>query len=107
MVCEVLQRLAIEKFHGDEGVAFMFGDFIDGTNVWMIERGSGLGFTLEAAESLGVRRESFGKEFQGDETVKLGVLGLIYNTHASTTELLDDLVVRNGLANHGLRLAQC
>ncbi len=32
--------------------------------------------------------------------MELGVLGLVHHAHATATELLDDAVVRDGLANH-------
>jgi hypothetical protein len=42
----------------------------------------------------------FWQELQGDESTKLRILGLVYHSHAPAPELLDDAVVRNGLANH-------
>jgi hypothetical protein len=33
------------------------------------------------------------------------VLGLVDHTHPTTTEFFEDAVVRDGLANHGQRLA--
>ena len=33
----VLERLAIEKFHGDEAAALVFINFIDGANVGMVQ----------------------------------------------------------------------
>ncbi len=41
-----------------------------------------------------------GKKFKGDEAAKLGVLGLIDHAHPSAAELLNDPVVRDGLADH-------
>ena len=49
----------------------------------------------------GVWREPVRKEFQGDEAVELGVLGLVDHSHAAATEFFEDAVVRDGLANHG------
>jgi hypothetical protein len=46
------------------------------------------------------------KEFQTDRTVEPCVFGLVDHTHAATTELFDDAVVRDGLANHRQKLAQ-
>jgi hypothetical protein len=40
----------------------------------------------------------FGEELQGDEAAELEVLGLINHTHTAATELLEDVVMRNGLA---------
>ena len=50
----VLERLAVEKFHGDEGLAVLFADVVNGADVGMVERGGGLGFALETGEGLGI-----------------------------------------------------
>ncbi len=54
----------------------------------------------KAFECLRFLCDIVGKEFQRDEAAELGVLSLIDNTHAAATELLDDAVVRDGLAEH-------
>jgi hypothetical protein len=41
----------------------------------------------------------FRQEFQSDKTTEFGVLSFIDHTHATTTELLDDAVMRYGLAD--------
>ena len=41
------------------------------------------------------------KKFQRDEALKLEVLRFVNDSHAASTELIGDAVVRNGLANHG------
>ena len=48
----VLERLAVEKFHGDEGFAVCIADFVDGADVRVIQSGSGFGFAAKAFESL-------------------------------------------------------
>src|SRR5262245_42670683 len=70
----------------------------------MIECGSCLCFTLEACKRLRVARNTLRKEFQGDKAVQARVLGLVNHTHTATTKLLDDAVVRNGLADERLGL---
>ena len=47
----------------------------------------------------------FGQELQGDEPGEFGVLGLVDHAHAPSTKLLENPVVRNGLAQHGRQLA--
>ncbi len=44
-----------------------------------------------------VRRE----EFERHGSLEASVFGLVDDTHAAFAELLEDLVVRNHLANHG------
>ena len=41
-----------------------------------------------------------GQKLQGDEAVELDVLGLVDNPHPATAQLLNDAVVRDGLADH-------
>ena len=40
------------------------------------------------------------QELQGDEAMEASVLGLVNHTHPAAAELLDDAVVRDGLADH-------
>ena len=59
-----------------------------------------LRFAAEALQSLGVLGDFFGQELQSDKTIEPGVLGLVDHTHPAAAELLDDAVVRDGLAEH-------
>ena len=61
------------------------------------------GFALKAAECLWVFGHVVGQEFQSDKTAELYVLSLIDDTHPAASELLDNPVVRDGLADHLLR----
>ena len=97
----VLQSHALEKLHGDEGVAFVLADVVNGADVGMVQRGGGLGFALETAQRLRVSGDVVGKKFQRDEAVQARVFGLVDNAHAAAAELFDDAVVRDGLADHG------
>jgi hypothetical protein len=50
----------------------------------------------------------FWEEFESDEAAEASVLGFENDTHAATTELLDNAIMRDGLADHdfaGLGLA--
>ena len=76
-------------------------DFMDRADVGMIQSGSSLRFALEAAQRLWIFGDLVGQEFQGDKAVQLQVLGLVNHAHPAAAELLDDAVVRDGLADHG------
>ncbi len=95
----VLQRGAIEKFHGDEGFAVFFADVVDGADARVIQCGGSLGFTLKAAQSLRIAGYFFGKKFQCDETVETRVFGFVDDAHAAAAEFFDDAVMRNGEAD--------
>ncbi len=66
----------------------------------MVQRGSGTGFPPEAFQGLRVLGNIVRKEFQSDEAPKIKVFGFVDHAHPAAAELLDDAVVRDGLANH-------
>ena len=70
----------------------------------MIERSQHLGFPLETAYALLVLRKDRGQDLERHLTVQPGVGGPIHFAHASGTELVGDLVMRDQLSNHGVRL---
>ena len=48
----VFQRLAFEKFHGQEDAAIFVANVVDGTDVRMIQRGGCASFAPKALKSL-------------------------------------------------------
>ena len=102
----VLQGLSVEKLHRNEGLAFLFADFIDGANVGVVQGGSSLRLALEAGQRLSAAGNIVGQKFERNGTMKLGVRRFINHTHAAPTEFFEDAVMRDNLANHGLGLAQ-
>ena len=81
----VLQRHPIQKFHGDEALAVVFANFVDGADIRVVQRGCGTRLTPEALQRLCVFGHIFGKKFQRDEAAERGVLGFIDDTHPATT----------------------
>ena len=47
-------RTAVRALHRDKGLSVLVVNFVDRTDVGMIQRGGGLSFTLEAAKGLRV-----------------------------------------------------
>src|SRR5208283_4762840 len=78
----------------------LLADVVDGADVGMVERGSGLRFAAKTAEGRGVANHVIGKKLQGDEAMQAGLFGFVDHAHASAAELLDHLVVRDVLADH-------
>jgi hypothetical protein len=66
----------------------------------MIQRGGSLGFTLEAAKGLRVFGDLVRKELESHEAAEFHVLGFVNDAHPAAAQLLDDAVVRYGLADH-------
>ena len=96
----MLQSHAIQKFHGDEGLAVFLTDVVDGADIGVIQRRGGLSLALKTSQSLRIAGDIVRQKFQRYEPVETSVFGLIYNAHASAPELLDDAIVRDGLADH-------
>jgi hypothetical protein len=97
----VPQRLPFQQFHGNEGPAFVFADVVDRADVGVIQCGRGLRLALKTTEGLGITGYLVGQELEGDEPVEPGVFGLVNHTHTAAAQLLDDAVMRDGLADHG------
>ena len=76
-----------------------FADFVDGADVGMVQRGGGPRLAAKAFQGLRVLGHIVGQELQGDEAAEFSVLGLVDHTHPAAAELLDDAVVRDGLAD--------
>jgi len=94
----MLQRHSVQKLHGDEGMTLVLADVMNRANVWVIQGGGGLCFTLESSQSLRVFGHLVGQKFQGDEAVQAGIFGFVYHSHAAAAELLDDPIMRDSLA---------
>jgi len=55
----LLQALALELFHHNERMAVMVFDLVDGADIGMVQKGSGLGLALEAFERFGIVDQAF------------------------------------------------
>ena len=102
----VLESLALQQLHADEGLAFVLVDVVNGADVGMIEGGGGLGLSLEPLQGDLVVGESLGEELQRNVTSKAGVFCLVDHTHPPAAELLDDPVVGDALADHAARFRE-
>src|SRR5438270_12397734 len=107
----MLQRNAVQKFHSNECLPILLADVMNRADVRVIERRRGLRFALKTGECLRVTGDIFWQELESDETVQPRVLCLVHYTHATTAELLDDAVVRDGpiegdVKRHFFRLHQ-
>ena len=95
----ILQRHPFQILHRDEGLAAVFADLVDRTNVRVVQGGCGPRLAAEAFERLRVLGKVVGQELEGDEAAKLCVLGLVDDTHPAAPEPLNDAVVGDDLAN--------
>src|SRR5689334_8844239 len=87
---QVLQGCPVQKFHHDEGTAILLVDFVNRTDVRVIQSRGGSCLALETAESLGISGNVVRKELEGYEAAELCILGFVHNSHAPTAKFLDD-----------------
>ena len=72
---------------------------MDGADVGMVEGRSRLRLALKPRQRLGIFGHVIRQKLQRDEAVQAGILSLVHHTHTAAAQLLDDAVVRNGLAD--------
>jgi hypothetical protein len=96
----LLQRVAFEQLHRNEGPALIFINLINGADVGMVERRGGAGFALETLEGARITDCTVGKEFQSDLTAETNVLRFVNHAHSARTKLLVNAIVRNDLVGH-------
>ena len=96
----VFQGLSVEEFHGDEGLAVLFINFVNGADVGMVQGRGGLRLALKTTERLLVLGDIIGQKLEGDKTAQLEVFGLVDDAHAPTAELFQNAIVGNRLAEH-------
>src|ERR1035437_7767042 len=96
----ILQRHPVQVLHGDERFPILFSDIKDHANIGVIQRGGSLGLALKSGKYLRVASNILRQELEGDEAMQPSVLSLVHHTHPAAAQLLDDAVVRDGLAEH-------
>lgn len=97
----MLKSLAIQAFHDDKMPAIAAAEFVDGADARMIERRSGIGFTLQALEGHFITLQIFRQKFERDPSRQVRVFGSSHHSHATVAQLFNDAIMRNNLANHG------
>src|SRR3981189_2316039 len=96
----MLERQSIQVLHRDEGLAVLLVNLVDRADVWMVQRGRGLRFALEAGQSLRVLGGFVRQELEGYKAMEFRIFRFVHHTHPTAAQLLHDAVVRDGLANH-------
>jgi len=103
----MLQRYTFQKFHGDERMAVLLADVMNGANVGVIQRGRSLRFALKARQCVRIARNFRREKLERHETVQACVLGLVNHTHSATSELLQNAIMGDSLADERARSLTC
>src|SRR5271157_5353339 len=96
----MLQRHAVQKLHGQKGLAVLLANVVNCADIRVIQRRCGLSFTLKTGECLRVTADLRWQELQGDEAAKAHVLSFVNHSHAAAAEFLDNTVMRDDLVDH-------
>ena len=93
------QRLAVVVAHDEDDLAVgeLF-DLVDSADVGVVEHGGGAGLLQEAVLLRGVREGGGGEILQRDESMQKKIFCFADHSHGPAAQLLQDLVVRDGLA---------
>jgi hypothetical protein len=97
----MLQGIAFQQFHNDERAAIVVSNFMNRADVRMIDGRRGSGFALEPLQRDGIPRQIIRQKLQRNFASQLEILGAIHQAHTACAELRHDLVMPNGLAQHG------
>jgi len=96
----VLQSLALEQLHDDEGPSIVFVDVVNRADIGMIQRGGGAGFPPESLDGLGILRDFIGQKFQRHAAAEPGVFGFENYAHSTPAQLFQQFVMRDGFFRH-------
>ena len=94
------QRLALQQFHDDELLALLLVNLVDGADVGVIQSRGRAGLALEPLHRLAVPAKLFGQNLEGNAAAQPAVLGFIDDPPTAASQLLQDAVVGNCLADH-------
>ena len=90
---ELVERLAIDPFHGDEVDAIRRTNVVDGNDIGMVERRGGSGLLGEALFPFEVDHRLAGQDLDGDRTPQTRVERPVNRAHASLAQLFDYAIV--------------
>jgi hypothetical protein len=80
------------KFQNERLDTVRFFESVNSRNVRMIERRKHLGFALQACDALGISREAFEHDLDGDRALQFRIARAVHLAHAASTERVNDLV---------------
>jgi len=95
---ESVEGFSDNTLHRNEINTVGLPDVVDCDDVRVIQRRRGLRFLHEATLSLRISDLVRWQDLDSNKAIKMGVPGLVNQTHPTFAELFDDPVVRDGLA---------
>src|ERR1700674_5559459 len=90
---DLAKTLAVHKFHGDKGKAFIFAHVIDGCDIRVLKHAQGPPLIVKSLEQIRVIGHAGCNCLQRHQHIDFRMAGLINHTHGSTTELSEHFVL--------------
>ena len=96
----LLERHSLDQLHRDERLVPGIADVVDHGDVWVIQRRCRPGLVDESLFG-GWREGQVGREeLEGHQSFESDIAGLVDDSHAALSELVEDQVMGDGRANH-------
>ena len=99
-----LECLSLDQFHHDEGLTFVLADFVNRTDVGMIESGGGAGLSFESRNPDRILAECVWENLNRNLAPQLLVLRPIHLSHATFSQGREDFIVSERCARLNHRL---
>ena len=88
----MLQRLAFDDLHHDEGVAFVVANVVERADVGMVEPRDGPGLAFETLTRGLILSDVWREDFDGDRPSEAGVRGSVHLAHSTGANGADDFI---------------
>src|ERR1700681_1028303 len=96
----LLQALALQFLHNDEGMPVVLFDPVDRADMRMVQLRGCPRLTLETLQGFGVAHQIFRNELERNVAPQLDVFGLVDYAHTTAPQLSQDAIVGDSLAEH-------
>ena len=93
---ELIEGLAGDVLHDDEGFLAFFADFVDGADVGVLDGGGHARFAQDGGAHLFEGERAALEDFEHDGAHELGVVGEVDDAAAAGSQFADQLIVGNG-----------
>ena len=103
----LLERLAFEQFHDDEGLRIVLVNLVNGADVRVVQGGGGASFPLKPLHGLVITRHLIGQELDGHVPAQACVFSFINDTHPTAAEFFKNPVMRNNFVSRNLLVSLC
>jgi hypothetical protein len=80
----VLQRRAVEKLHGDEGLTLMLPDLVNRADVGMVQTRGRARFAAKALQGAGILGKLRRQKLERHEPAQFHIFGFVDNAHSTT-----------------------